>query len=352
MRYRQYKFVTHPLAWILLFVLPYLFYFPGLPNITTMFSHPGDNIHLVSFILLVVFTYAHHYKLVPLLYNKRRYLLYFIALACCLWVVISFPMKLQDPGRRSPDRMRHEPPPDGMRHEPPPGGMPPGDMPFLFGRNYNLLLFALGILISINIHHRKQLHEIEKKKLYTELQFLKAQINPHFLFNTLNSIYSLIIAKDDKAADAVVQLSELMRFTMKDANANETDLEKEISYIRNYISLQEARLGDTVQIYTNIQGDYKHKKIAPLLLVTFIENAFKHGVNPNEKSEIIINISAIEAQLLLHVKNRQVSSVNTEGGIGLQNIRERLQLQYPGKHSLHIDDNEQHYIVDLTIDLT
>jgi LytS/YehU family sensor histidine kinase len=239
-----------------------------------------------------------------------------------------------------------------MRHGPPPPGVRPGDMPFLFGRNYNLLLFALSILVSINIHHRKQLHEIEKKKLYTELQFLRAQINPHFLFNTLNSIYSLIIAKDDKAADAIVQLSELMRFTMKDANENETDLEREISYIRNYISLQEARLGDTVKINVNIDGDFRNKKVAPLLLVTFIENAFKHGVNPNEQSEIIIKISVTEQQLKLHVKNKQVSSVNTEGGIGLQNIQERLQIQYPGKHTLQINDNEESYIVDLTVNLS
>ncbi|HEX8334396.1 MAG TPA: histidine kinase [Segetibacter sp.] len=315
-----------------------------------MFSHPGDYIHLVSFILLIAFTYTNYYRLMPLLYNNRRYLLYFIAIACCLWIVILLPVNLVGKPNRPP-RERSGPPPHFRQDPPPPRELPPGDMPFLFGRNYNLLLFALSILVSINIHHRKQLHEIERKKLYTELQFLRAQINPHFLFNTLNSIYSLIIAKDDKAADAIVQLSELMRFTMKDANENETDLEKEISYIRNYIWLQEARLGNTVKVGAIIEGDFKHKKIAPLLLVTFRENAFKPGVNPNERSEIIINISATEQQLKLHVKNKQVSSVNTEGGIGLQNIRERLQLQYPGKHTLKIDDNEESYIVDLMIHL-
>jgi sensor histidine kinase YesM len=187
--------------------------------------------------------------------------------------------------------------------------------------------------------------------MQAELSMLKAQINPHFLFNTLNSIYALAIRKDEKTADAVVQLAELMRYIMNNANDNTIDLDKEINYISNYISLQRARLGETVRIDYHVNGKAIGEKITPLILISFIENAFKHGVNPDENSEIEVRISIDGHQLQLMVRNNKVRSVHNEGGIGMKNTRARLQMLYAGRHSLETRENEQYYVVELKMDL-
>ena len=143
----------------------------------------------------------------------------------------------------------------------------------------------------------------------SELSFLKAQINPHFLFNTLNSIYALAIKKDDKTADAVVQLSELMRYIMTNANDDVIALDKEINYINNFVQLQKTRLGNTVNVDYAVEGNAFGKCITPLILISFIENAFKHGVNPNQNSEIVIRITIVEDYLTLFVSNNKVQSI-------------------------------------------
>lgn len=120
--------------------------------------------------------------------------------------------------------------------------------PLLFGRNYTVLLFIVSSFAAISLNTRRLLHKIESEKLNAELLFLKAQINPHFLFNTLNSIYSLAIQKDDKTPDAIVQLSELMRYILKDAKEDLVFLDKEVDYISNYVALQQTRLSNTVKV--------------------------------------------------------------------------------------------------------
>lgn len=235
-----------------------------------------------------------------------------------------------------------------------PTGLPPlkdEPKPLLFGRNYSILVFIISVFASHTIHTRLQLQLFEKQQLHAKLSLLQAQINPHFLFNTLNSIYALVIQKDDKAADAIVHLSEMMRYTLHNSNANEIDLQTEVNYVKNYIALQQARLGNTVVVQEEIAGDFTGRKIAPLLLITFIENAFKHGVNPNKPSVISIAINDQLPGLNLFVSNQKVNSPQDENGIGLKNIQSRLQLLYADRYSLHIDDTATQYAVTLTIDL-
>jgi LytS/YehU family sensor histidine kinase len=159
----------------------------------------------------------------------------------------------------------------------------------------------------------------------------------------------LAIKKDDKTADAVVQLSELMRYIITNANDDVIALDKEINYISNYIQLQKTRLGNTVTVDYRMEGNSFGKAVTPLILISFIENAFKHGVNPNENSEICIRITIIGEFLTLFVSNNKVQSIQTDSGIGLQNTIERLSLLYPNNHVLTIDENPKTYQVTLTL---
>src|ERR1700748_3501739 len=177
----------------------------------------------------------------------------------------------------------------------------------------------------------------EREKVNAELSYLKAQINPHFLFNTLNSIYSLAIEKSDYTATAVVKLSGMMRYVITDASHKFVSLEKEINYISDYIELQKIRLDDSIKLSYSVSGDPADKIVAPLVLISFIENAFKYGVNAEENSEIKIHIDSTKGYVHLRVFNKKVKiqQVNTHtSGLGIENTINRLQLLYPGRHKL------------------
>lgn len=346
------NYVAHVVGWAFLYIVPYLISFEGYSNIFTLFSNPGDYLHLVSFAFLIIFFYVNYWLFVPEIYFSKKYIRYAVIVAVCFWIVIYLPIHIL-PRYQAIEILHHHqidpPKPEGFPEDPRHAGPPPAQL--LFGRNYTILLFIVSLFVSISLHTRRKLHFLEKEKMNAELSLLKSQINPHFLFNTLNSIYALVINKDDRAADAIVQLSELMRYTLKDSKDDLVDLDKEIDYLENYISLQEARLGETVYIDQKIAGKFSNKKIPPLILITFLENAFMHGTNPNQISEITINISTVENVLMFSVKNKKVSMRKEEGGIGLQNIKDRLQLIYPSQHSLKINDNKESYLVELVINL-
>ena len=221
-----------------------------------------------------------------------------------------------------------------------------------------VFFFIMAIVMGLAIRTTSQLMVTEQRaanaeadKANAELSFLKAQINPHFLFNSLNSIYALAIRKDERTSDAVVQLSELMRYIMKEANYDLVELEKEINYINNYIELQKSRLGDTVIINQQFRGNMEGLKIAPLILSSFIENAFKYGVNPDKNSKIEVIINIVDAKIRLYVFNRKTNVPKHSKGIGLQNTKKRLEMIYPERHDLLIKEEEDSYTVHLLINL-
>lgn len=206
--------------------------------------------------------------------------------------------------------------------------------------------------MSLFLRTREHLQRVEGEKLQTELNFLKAQIQPHFLFNTLNSIYALVVQKNDHAADAVVMLSDFLRYIIREAGNKQVDLAKELQFIENYLGLQKARLGNTVELEYTLPEATSGESIAPLILFSFVENAFKHGVNPEEASSIKIQIGLDQHVLALKVFNKKVNTLQQElGGIGVQNTRERLMHLYPHRHQLEILDNPTDYTVHLTINL-
>lgn len=198
----------------------------------------------------------------------------------------------------------------------------------------------------------RRLRESEQEKSSAELSFLKAQINPHFLFNTLNSIYSLAYRKSDETAPAIVKLSGLMRHVITDAQKEELPLAREVEYISNYIELQKLRLTEATHVSFHVQGELDDKMIAPLVLLPFIENAFKYGSNPEKPGKISISIEATSATVQFDVSNTIVNTENIASDrIGVGNAIERLMLIYPGKHLVNINQQGNEYAVSIHIHL-
>jgi len=221
---------------------------------------------------------------------------------------------------------------------------------------------VLGISTSITAIQKwqkdKQLHqELEQDRVSSELSFLKAQINPHFFFNTLNNIYALTHVNAEVSRKAIHQLSRMMRYVLYDTQNSTTMLSQEIAFIKDYISLMELRLTDVVKIDFTSPAALKDLAIAPMIFLPFIENAFKHGVSATQPSHIGITISQNDTLIELSVVNtiikEQSNNLEEGSGIGLNNTKRRLDLLYPGKHTLIINEstNENIYLVHLTLNL-
>jgi len=293
--------------------------------------------------LLLVFFYANYYVFIPKLYVPKKYVLFSIVILVSFLIVLFIP-EIFIIGKKM------GPPPQHIAHHP----GPPPKKPFGLLINHNLFQFIGVFVFSLLLKIRERLKQTETEKTNAELSYLKAQINPHFLFNTLNSIYSLAILKSDKTADAVVKLSDMMRYVLNDSNSNFTALENELNYIANYIELQRMRLTPNVKLEYTCEGNIFDKRIAPLVLIPFIENAFKHGVNSEEESNIYIKINITDTNLKLIVKNKCVTTNNNtlnKSGLGIDNTKQRLNLLYPENHSLDISEIDNHYIVNLTLNI-
>lgn len=208
-----------------------------------------------------------------------------------------------------------------------------------------------------SINRQKELeriHQLEKEKLATELKFLKAQINPHFLFNTLNNLYSNVINKSPKAADMVMQLSSILNYVLNTSQNKSVPLSQEVQTIQNFMALEKIRYGERLDIDCQI-SDNLSLKISPLILLSLVENAFKHGAsgdidNPKIKIEIGTNQNCIRCKVW-NTKSRYSGELNDayKKGIGLKNIQRQLDLIYPSCHQLEIDNMKTYFNVVLTI---
>lgn len=193
---------------------------------------------------------------------------------------------------------------------------------------------------------------LENEKLIAELAFLKSQINPHFLFNSLNNIYSLAYQKSGKTPEAILKLSEIMRYMLSESNENKVALSDEIRYLENYIELQKLRFKDKTYIKFEINGKTLDQTITPLVLISFVENAFKHGLATDEENPITIILNVAPDKLFFQVINKK-SNLNKDetGGIGLQNVKRRLDLIYKEQYRLHIEDSNDIYNCELYLNL-
>lgn len=197
--------------------------------------------------------------------------------------------------------------------------------------------------------------EAQSQKLESELKLLRGQINPHFLFNTLNNLYSLSLDKSDKTPSLILKLSDLMRYMLYDCRDNLVSVEKEITFISNYIELEKIRVGDDVSIKIQIKGNYADLLISPFLFIPFVENAFKHGCYKSYNSSFINILFDFEKKgeirfFIENCKEQKLSSEKSKySGIGIENVKKRLSILYPEKYEIEINDGKNSYSVQLTI---
>lgn len=205
-----------------------------------------------------------------------------------------------------------------------------------------------------NLLFKRENEEKEKLQKEMELKYLKEQVNPHFLFNSLNSIYALSRQSSPETPDLVMQLSELMRYQLESSKKDNVLLKEEIEFIENYLLLEEKRLSNRCHIEFVIKGDIKELKIAPMLLIPFVENAIKHGAqSTNQQSTIDISVTIENSSLHFCAVNSKpkVMPIAKREGLGLENVKRRLNLLYPNAHVLDIANLENEYKVNLTISL-
>jgi hypothetical protein len=327
MRNKLQLILIHVTGAILFLLVPILIS----PDITSpeLFKITPFQIDFTSYALLLLFFYFHFYILIPKFYFKKRKFIYIVAILLSYAVVAYLPLPITHNSI----------------------AFYGSNFPYYLG--HCLFKFLSVFIFSLMIKINNKWKQAEKDKLNAELSFLKAQINPHFLFNTLNSIYSLAITeRANETAAGIIKLSDMMRYISSATEKHVVALTKELNYITNYIELQKKRFGDTVRISYSVNGTAEGKEIVPLILISFVENAFKHGINSEEDSVIEINIQIEKTALELNVFNNKVKVLHEEelaSGLGIANTRNRLQLVYPDKHTLKIENTMKNFSVQLKL---
>jgi two-component system, LytTR family, sensor kinase len=219
---------------------------------------------------------------------------------------------------------------------------------------YPVTFTAVAIkLLKYWYSNQKAQQILTQEKLQAELKFLKTQIHPHFLFNTLNNLYALTLKKSERAPEMVLKLSELINYMLYECRSDEVSLNKEVKFIRNYVDIEKMRYGDKLDVDIRVSGDVTDRQIAPLILLPFVENCFKHGASEDlHQSWVKVTIDSHADHLVIKVENSKGENGNgkpREEGIGIHNVKRRLTLLYPGKHELKIINGEETFLVILSI---
>lgn len=318
----------------------------------------------VQWITGIALFYLNYFYLVPVLLLEKKYWLYFVFVLALilLFMIIRVNYFIPEFIRFRPQNML------------PPKMIPPDAKIFIHDEKGRInihkqpLFFKIGssffyllitaisaIMRTLTEFYQNQQNKLiaETHRTNTELNYLRKQTNPHFLFNSLNSIYSLAHKKSDLVPDAIVTLSELMRYMLYETDNKTVALEKEINYIHNYIELQKLRLNNIEDIFINVHGNTKNKFIEPLLLISFVENAFKYGTDYKGATHVKIKIFILENNFDFWIENTIENYIKDpeNSGIGLINIQNRLDLLYPNAHELTITQDSQYYRVHLNLKL-
>jgi len=340
MKVKSLNIAIHILVWLLLLVIPYV----STDQVFSSLDPATDMKYLLqclalSAILITTF-YFNYYFLIPKFLLKEKYWIYFSFLLLTVVMTFVFSGATFLFSDFNPEKLALKSP------------IVEKIIPVIIINAISLWLLSIVSTILFAVYNR--LKETEKEKLSAQIASLKSQINPHFLFNTLNNIYATAIDTSPKAADMVDKLSEMMRYTMKDTQQNFVMLEDEINYINNYIELQKIRLDRSIKLEYQILEQIPALQIAPMLLIPFVENAFKHGVNSEQKSHIKIELGINKTELQLKVVNNKVGvqqEISERSGLGIINTSHRLHLIYPSKHLLVINDTDKEFSVSLHINL-
>lgn len=342
-------------AWTVFLLLPGLFN----PSITQLGADAiiSDLLDIpqrrANAVFYVAVFYLNYFVFIPRLYLRHRYWLFALSGLSCLAAFVLLNAVILG-GAQDP-----MPPATYAQGTAMKGGFrpPPSGNSFFraLGPSHNLFLFLLAYGASFTLRLYKQWRQVAHEKAVAQIAFLKAQMAPHFLFNTLNSIYSLALTQSPEAPDAVLKLSKLLRYNVSEAAGTRVSVNKELDYIRAYMDLQRLRFSERVNLWVEISGEEEGLEIEPYMLIPFIENAFKHGVNSEENSDIQVFVRIRGEELHMDVSNRKVSvQRKDEGstGIGIDNTRQRLELLYGGRYTLEIEDTANYYTVNLQITLS
>lgn len=332
--------LAHTAGWLIFFSFPFLFSPAQSPEVKREFGNLFILTILTKNLFFILLFYFNYSILIPKFLFTNRYIKYILVCLAILGIRLVSPVIMMTFFDKPPfNPLLHNP---EMRHI----------LPLAFSNS--VLMYIVVFLASIGLRLYSRWKLSEKERLQSELSSLKSQINPHFLFNTLNSIYAETLGKADNASEMVLKLSDMMRYTTSQAHHNKVPLQKELDYITNFIELQKLRLASKAKLEYLIEGNADALQIAPFLLIPFIENAFKYGVNPEQNSSIRIDLRITNAGLSFLVFNKKVKiekSLQEISGVGIKNTIQRLSLIYPDKHKLITTETENDYTVSLHINL-
>lgn len=331
---RNLQLALHLLLWSILLLLPYI-----VSNATHQYSIgllPGTFFTLAGVIHLLIF-YGNALLLYPRLLNRRYWWLYL--LSALLLIVGSFQLKYYILLHWYPEVLKNT-----------------ASYKFVFAPS--IVVFIVSIVycrVMDKIRSDREQKETQTEQLMTELKFLRSQVSPHFLFNVLTNLVSLARKKSDKLEQSLIMLSDLMRYMLYDTQGKRVALAREVAYLENYIALQRLRFGQdiAIQCQLNLQEEDSRLLIEPMLLIPFVENAFKHG-STAVRPMIDIHLKVEHQVLLFEVKNTfdpAAGSKEEHSGIGISNVQTRLNLLYQEKHTLHITQRDDEFHVSLTLRL-
>ena len=385
--------VIYLALWGMLFAAPVLsLYIRTINNSFLTFNWTEILIAWKLFAIYLTIFLIHNFLLAPLLIYRRKRVLYAAMMAAVFSIFVAyqcsqrpkFMVQRPIPMERHMDREHRE---MDREHEMPRGGHEPhmmrgehqrpprefrwqGQRPPVFIGQHDIvavvilvLMFGMNIGIKLFFKNRtdqKKLAALQKKNLEQQLEYLKYQINPHFFMNTLNNIHALVDIDPEKAKDTILELSKMMRFILYEGDKSGVPLTREFDFIRHYVALMQLRYTNKVEILVDLPSEAPDKTVPPLMLISFIENAFKHGISYQHHSFVHIKIaindepSAIGSQQLVFTCcNSKAEKPNEEkGGVGLTNVKQRLHLLYDNNYSLKIQNQPDSYNVELTIPLT
>jgi hypothetical protein len=340
------RVASHCLFWLSFMLL----YINGKSEDTGYYSF----IFIYSFKILAqaIAAYGLIYWIIPNLLNKKKHILFILASISWLYLVFTFLMVFKYyylepkfPGffddwfghkMTVPERLT--------------------SFRLIFGE-FSFITYPVIIMGFISFNRKQQrLLKLEEEKKSMELKVLKNQLNPHFLFNTLNNLYALTLKKDDKAPEIIAKLSEILDFVLYRCNDDFVCIKKEINLLENYISLEKLRYNENRLDISFTKDIHEDSKISPLILLTFVENAFKHGViNETEKAVIRMNLETKRKQIIFSIENtkpqNETARRSDKSQIGLENVRKQLDLLYPKKHQLEIDETQTKFTVKLCLNL-
>ncbi|MEI6123392.1 MAG: histidine kinase [Bacteroidota bacterium] len=351
---KSYKILLHLAVWLILFALPVIFY-PG--NMASF-----DIIFRLNWFFLFfagVIFYLNYFFLVKLLVFDKK-LHWFILINLILVASFTFFNNLLLEWRPG-DMLLHLPPPnrDGFEGPPPHHDRfffkPDGK--FMFLRNGSTYIIPVIVSLALRVIAQLRKTETEKKEiqnqhLQSELLHLKHQLQPHFLFNSLNNIYALVDISPEKSKEAIHGLAKLIRYLLYETNSEYVELSKEIDFLKQYIQLMRLRLNENTSVIASFPNDTHNFKVAPLLFLPLIENAFKYGVFATQQSDIIINMKLFHQEIDFITQNsftREVISEKTESGIGIENLKKRLSLLYPSNYQFTCEQSKGVYTAHLVI---